>query len=140
MTRHICHVCERGPAAGVTLLRQNRTGRPGVWACIDHFLRTKCAIDGCRHTRDRGKVGTEWICAVHWRRHCPPRSRRRRAYLAFFRCAKKLATPANPRGWDDELSRKYWRFWDTLVAVANKAEAGGTIDMTEINRLFGWEE
>lgn len=95
-------------------------------------IRIKCAIEGCKRTSG-GEPGQQWICSVHWRRYCPPRSRRRRAYLAFFRKAKRF-------GWDADLRERFWRFWETLVRNANAKEAGGAIDKAEISRLFGWDQ
>jgi hypothetical protein len=130
--RHACHVCDRGAIAAGSLPRQNRKGKPGIWACPDHFERIRCALDDCRRTH-RGTPGEEWICAEHWRRYCPPRSLRRRAYHAFFRRAKTV-------GWTDDSARQYWRFWDTMVAVVQAEHARGVVDMTEINKLFGWSD
>lgn len=127
-----CWQC--GRSRDVALFRANRTGKPGIFACEAHLDRTKCAIDGCSRSckRENGSPW-EWICSVHWRRYCPPRSRRRRAYLAFFRKAKR-------HGWDDRLAAQYWRFWDTLTRVANAAESTGSIDMATINQMFGWTD
>lgn len=123
-----------GASTDVTIYRMNRGGKPGIWACDAHLNRTKCSIDGCTRSckRDDGRPW-EWICSVHWRRYCPPRSLRRRTYLAFFRRARKY-------GWNDKLAKQYWRFWDTLVRGANRLEALGYPDMKEINKMFGWTE
>lgn len=130
--RIACHVCDRDTLAADGLTRQNRKGKTGIWACSEHLNRIRCAIDDCRHTH-RGVLGEEWICAEHWRRYCPPRSRRRRAYLAFFRRAKR-------HGWCEKSAAQYWRFWDTLVAVIRAEHTRGAVDMTEVNRLFGWSD
>ena len=55
---------------------------------------------------------------------------RRRAYNAFWRKAKRY-------GWTDELVRQFERFWDTLVRSARRRADGGTINIAEIERLFG---
>ena len=124
-----CWQC--GRSTDVALFRMNRPGKPGIWACEEHRDRTKCAIDGCSRSCKRGPW--EWVCSVHWRRYCPPRSLRRRAYLAFFRKAKR-------HGWTERLTAQHWRFWDTLTRAANAAESAGSIDIAEINKLFGWTD
>lgn len=90
----------------------------------------KCLIEDCTHrtSRDTGP----WICAVHWRRYCPPRSKRRRAYHAFFREAKRT-------GWTDDLCARYYRFWNLMVRSAHARHRADAVDMTEINKLFGWD-
>ena len=94
--------------------------------------RVRCAINGC--DRSTGRTGTtDWICSVHWKRHCPPRSLRRRAYHRFFAKAKR-------HGWSDELNAQFWRFWDLLVRLANEAEGRAAFDMSEVNKMFGWTD
>jgi hypothetical protein len=92
----------------------------------------RCSIDGCDAQTGRD-VGSAWICSTHWRRHCPPRSLRRRAYHRFYRKAKQ-------HGWTDKLRMQYWRFWEMLVRLANAAEKTDKLDMTEINAMFGWTD
>ncbi len=108
---------------------ENRT-----WRCEKHVERNPCAIEGCRRTTaapESGRLGSDqWLCGEHWRRFVPPRSLRRRAYHAYFRRAKR-------EGWSPPLRRKFWRFWDSLVASARSRAAGGHIDKGEIERLFG---
>ena len=131
-----CHVCGLTAQEAGALFRQNRTGRPGIWACHAHRQRIRCSIDGCTktHTSKHDHGGAEeWICSVHWRRHCPPRSLRRRTYHRFFRIAKR-------HGWSERLADQYWRFWDLLLRLANKAEKSDAIDMSKINKLFGWDQ
>lgn len=114
----------------------NRTGKPGIFACDDHKDRTKCAIEGCATSTKRESGSAEWLCPVHWRRHCPPRSLRRRVYHRFFRDAKKL-------GWTERRTAQFWRFWDTLVRIANAAEAQDAFEAAEvkrINEMFGWTD
>lgn len=130
--RIACHVCDRDTITADGLTRQNRKGKPGIWACADHLDRIRCVIDDCRRTR-KGKPVEEWVCPEHWRRYVPPRSLRRRAYHAFFRRAKR-------RGWCEKSAAQYWRFWDTLVSVIRAEHARGVVDMTEVNRLFGWSD
>lgn len=102
-----------------------------------------CCISGCQRIKT-GVEGGQWICSIHWRRHCPPRSLRRRTYHRFFREAKR-------HGWDwrgadgqsSPLEAKFWRFWDALVRVANVAEASDQFEAAEvarINQMFGWTD
>ncbi len=129
-----CHVCGAGPLSGESIHRQNGIGKPGIWACDQHMNVIRCSIEGCRRTKNYDKpTRSEWICAEHWRRYCPPRSARRRAYLAFFRKAKRY-------GWNDELNTRFWRFWDMLVASANARRDAGAIDISAIHKMFGWDE
>lgn len=92
--------------------------------------RVTCLIDGCKHTTGRD-VGSRWICAKHWRQLIPPRSRIRRAYHALYRRGARL-------GWPPEMVNRWWRFWETLEAVAQRRARDGHLDETEINRLLGW--
>lgn len=98
--------------------------------------RTSCAVSGCSATTSRY---SNWICSRHWRLVCPPRSAHRRAYLRFFREAKRLGLSANER-WPSQLNRRFWRFWDGLVRRAERLERDGRVDEAEINKMFGWEE
>lgn len=116
------------------------TEYPGAIRCADHHGRNPCAIEGCRRTRAAPIGGNGWpihsddqtICADHWRRYVPPRSRMRRAYHAHFRRAKR-------QGWTDANKRAFWRFWDQLVRLARKRAEGGHIDKAAIDRLMGWD-
>jgi hypothetical protein len=107
----------------------------GQSRCRQHHDRNPCAIEGCQRTRktpDDGRLATDqWICSEHWRRYVPPRSLARRTYHAHFRQAKR-------HGWTDERERKFWRFWDTLVASARRRATEGHVDEATINQLFGW--
>lgn len=115
----------------------------GPWRCYDHRDRNPCAIEGCTRTRAApensefpdpfNRLRTDqWLCSTHWRRFAPPRSVRRRAYHAFFRRAKR-------HGWDNDLRRQFWRFWDQLVKTARAKATEGSIDKTAIDKLFGWD-
>lgn len=129
---------ERVPCCGccgseAVVARQARQHR-----CAKHRDRNPCAIEGCTRTRavpaDRQLGDDQWLCADHWRRFVPPRSRMRRAYHAFFRRAKRQGD------WDDKLARRFWRFWNALVRTARRRATAGHLDETEINKLFGWAE
>lgn len=111
--------------------------------CKRHLLSNPCAIAGCSHTRGAKQRrdlhdGSFWLCRDHWRMACPPHSPMRRAYNRFFRTAKKLGIGKNDP-WPEQLENRYWRFWMGLVGRARRM-AAGDIDMTEINKMFGWDE
>jgi hypothetical protein len=128
--RLFCRVCGEGAE---TWIRQGpETGR-----CLKHQGRHACAIEGCSRSKraePRETVSNDvWICAEHWRRYFPPRSRPRRAYHSIFREVKRRG------GWDSQMRTRYWRFWATLVGSARARHAAGTLDVTEINRIMGWD-
>jgi hypothetical protein len=122
-------------------LERDYVDHPSI-RCAKHIDRNPCAIEGCSRTTGlNGSVRTTdaWLCPDHWRRFCPPRSARRRAYHRFFAKAKKMGIGKGQR-WPDDLEASYWRFWETLIGSARaRHAAGGTIDQDEINKLFGWE-
>ena len=123
---HVCACC-----GGPWRIKWDRE----EYRCEKHSNRNPCAIEGCTRTtsaEDIAKRSDQWICGTHWRAYVPPRSVRRRAYHAFFRKARR-------HGWDDDLRRRFWRFWDQLVATARKRAAEGYINETEIKQLFGWD-
>lgn len=107
--------------------------------CSRHIGRNPCAIEGCHRTGaapidESGfpcHYDDQLICAEHWRRLIPPRSRERRLYHAHFRRAKR-------QGWTEENRRAFWRYWDRLVAIARRRAAEGHLDIAEINRIMGW--
>lgn len=104
--------------------------------CAKHQGRNPCAIDGCRRTAaaHRGVLADDtWLCSEHWRRHCPPHSKLRRAYNRFWRIAKR-------DGWTPQLARRFNRFWDGLIARARRNTTEGFLDIEEIHRLFGLDE
>lgn len=113
----------------------------GSVRCDRHHDRNPCAIEGCKRTRVAPTASNgnphiaddQSLCAEHWRRFVPPRSRQRRAYHAHFRRAKR-------QGWTHSNNRAFWRFWDTLVASARRRASEGSVDEAEIARMFGWEE
>lgn len=76
------------------------------------------------------------MCGTHFRRFCPPRSRRRRAYNEFFRRGKRY-------GWDAGFRSKFWRFWHTFVSVARRQASDptviglGSIDMAALEQAIG---
>jgi hypothetical protein len=107
--------------------------------CWAHRDRTPCSIEGCTKGRkfaDGVFPAGGWICGIHWRQVCPPRSPLRRTYLRFFRIARKLGVE-NGR-WPADLERRYWRFFAGMIARYHR-RLDGFVDVGEINKLFGWE-
>lgn len=116
-------------------------GVNGTNRCWKHRGRTPCAIEGCTKSR-KFESGcwddATWVCGIHWREVCPPRSALRRTYLRFYRIARKLGVEKSR--WPDDLERRYWRFFRALVARHHRRMNGDSfIDEAEINKLFGWE-
>lgn len=110
-------------------------GHRNNWRCDKHRDRNPCAIEGCRRTTaaPEGRLASDqWLCGEHWRLYCPPRSRKRRLYHAYFRKAKRF-------GWNDSLIASFHRFWDRLIADARRKATEGHIDEDEINRMMGWD-
>lgn len=102
--------------------------------CHHHLDRNPCVIEGCTRTTARSGPlrNDQWICSIHWRAYVPPRSALRRAYHRFFRIAKR-------EGWTPELRRRFWRFWDGIVARVRRMSTEGTIDEKAIAEMFGWD-
>jgi hypothetical protein len=105
----------------------------GQARCNRHHDRNPCAIEGCTRTNavNGQYADDQWLCTVHWRIGCPPRSAMRRTYHRFFRRAKKL-------GWTDDSRASFWAFWNRLLVRARK-RCAGDVDMNEVNRMFGWD-
>lgn len=100
--------------------------------CVKHLERNPCAIEGCARTTSAGKVGyalDQWLCSAHWKSLVPPRSPERLAYHRFWRIAKR-------RGWDEALSRRFWRYWQGLVVRARRRHGGGHLDIAAIDRFL----
>lgn len=114
---------------------------PGVWRCYRHTKSNPCAVEGCKRSRASKDGwlhdGRYWLCRDHWRLACPPKSKWRRAYLRFWKIAKRMGCEGD-NDWPDELERRFWRYFGGLVARARRM-AAGDLDMTEINKLFGWD-
>lgn len=99
----------------------------------------RCSIEGC--TRETQKYNGWWICSVHWRKHVPPRSLRRRTYNRYFRTAKLHGWRYKGRdGKRERLDWRFERFWMHIIRAINLAEKEGAIDMAKINTMFGWDE
>lgn len=126
-----CGSTYRDWSDGKPMIVVNAVGA-GVWRCATHRDRNPCAIEGCSRTTaaDKAFGDDQWICSDHWRRFCPPRSARRRAYHAFFRKAKRF-------GWTPELREQFWRFWDTLISNARRKAAAGKIEIGEVEVTSG---
>jgi hypothetical protein len=117
-------------------------GEPGYHStnrCWTHQGRTPCAIEGCTKSR-KFESGcwdhATWVCGIHWRQVCPPRSALRRTYLRFHRIARKLGVEKSR--WPDDLERRYWRFFRGMIARHHR-RLEGFVDEAEINKLFGWD-
>jgi hypothetical protein len=116
-------------------------GTNGTNRCYKHREHTPCSIEGCtkgRKFKDGVFAAGSWICGVHWRQVCPPRSPLRRTYLRFYRIARKLGIPEGG-DWPPKLEQRYWRFFAGMIRRYHRGMAGW-IDVDEINKLFGWEE
>lgn len=103
--------------------------------CFRHQGRNPCAIEGCKRTTKApdDRYSTEdWICGTHWRQFVPPGSQMRRVYHRLWRLKKKRGE------WTPDLTARFWRVWRRIVATA-RAASRGDVDMTEVNKLFGWE-
>jgi len=130
-----CRVCGK-PAFN----HHDRADTPGTWRCRKHAKSNPCAIEGCSRSRKADGIlhdGRYWVCATHWRIVCPPRSAERREYLRFFRIAKRIGLDQNDR-WPEPLERRFWRYFAGLVR-RGRQRCSGDMDMTEINRMFGWD-
>lgn len=113
----------------------------GLYRCDKHSDRNPCAIEGCLRTiavRSNLNDGRYWLCSEHWRVACPPGSPERRVYLRIRRAARKRGYKVTER-WPQTMENRYWRIWSRIVAIG-RARCAGDIDMTEINKLFGWDE
>lgn len=104
--------------------------------CSKHQDRNPCAVEGCKKTAralpNFGLSDHSEICADHWRRFVPARSKLRRAYHRHFARAKRY-------GWTPESAAAFRRFWGLLVGRVRRQATEGTIDEAEIARLFGWD-
>lgn len=129
-----CRVC------GEPAIVWNRSA-PDTARCRKHVRSDGCAIEGCTRSTGTGDGRTPhihfWVCGDHWRRVCPPRSRRRRAYNAFFRRAKDQG------GFDDALRNRFWRFFLAMTGSYNKRASNprviglGEIDMRALEQAIG---
>jgi hypothetical protein len=126
----VCGCCGEGRVV------RHRNGCWSPYRCEKHAGRNPCAIEDCTRTTaapDGQLANNQYLCGEHWRRFVPPRSRLRRAYNAFFRRAKR-------HGWDEDLKRRFWRFWNAVIRQARRRATEGHLDETAINKMFGWAE
>jgi len=130
----VCACC------GDTDIVRHSNGYRSPFRCHKHARQNPCVIEGCTRVRGAPEYSdgspklsnNEVICAEHWRRYVPPRSRVRRIYHAHFRRAKRL-------GWNDKRAAAFYAFWNRLVARVRSRATDGHIDEAEIKRLFGWD-
>lgn len=103
---------------------------PDHWRCDKHVGRLPCAIEGCGRTFSMTADDTYdfvVVCGKHWR-EAPLRMRR---HVAAIR--KK----ARRYGWTDRLLRLHNLAWHRAL---RSIQHGRSLDMTEINRMFGWDD
>lgn len=113
-----------------------------AYRCGKHHDSNPCAIEGCTRTRRaKGFISNDvFLCSVHWRIACPPRSPMRRALNRLWRLHKKTGKTK----WDPALDARYWRLWRGIIARAR----GRSFDQLEhsedlgkdVMRFMGWEE
>jgi hypothetical protein len=109
-----------------------------IYRCAKHRESNPCAVDGCDRTRGAARYHDDrlFLCVEHWKLACPPRSPARAVYNRLFRLQRALT--GKNGAWPQELDNRYWRVWGAIVRRA-RSETAGDVDMTEINKLFGWD-
>ena len=103
---------------------------PMVWRCEKHVGRLPCCIEGCGKTfAMKGDDSYQGIvmCGRHWRM-APKRMRDLESLIR---------KRAKRRGWTRRLIRQHDWIWQRARRAIDR---GGEFDMTEINKMFGWEE
>ncbi|ALC12453.1 hypothetical protein [Sphingopyxis sp. 113P3] len=112
-----------------------KTDTRGEHRCKKHHGRNPCAIEGCkRTTAAKGFTASDqYLCAEHWRRYVPARSRMRKLYFAHLRRGKRY-------GWNRKSARAFERLWRFIVKTARARHEGGFLDEAEINRIMGWDK
>ncbi len=129
------------------MIVRHANGFKSPYRCDRHRERNPCAIEGCQRTGpcptfNDGRLflsNADYLCGEHWRRHCPPRSKTRRAYRRFWRIAKRQATAENPSGWTPQLRQRFDLFWRALIARARRRATDGFVDEAEIAKMMGWD-
>lgn len=138
----VCACC-----GDVSIVRH--AGGLSPYRCEKHRERNPCVIEGCARTRAAPLradgspylANNQDFCSEHWRRYVPPGSALRRAYLRFFREAKRYGWGhKGRRGKAARLDWRFRKFWLGLVKAARRRSAEGFIDEAEINRIMGWGE
>lgn len=124
-----CQCC--GEYAGVT-------GDSPNFRCEKHHERNPCAIEGCKCTADwLGAYSSDhYLCAKHWR---PLTSRSDRTALSHIRKRYKIARAREEPKLARLHSGAWWKLFGDMVEKA-RSRSAGDIDMTEINKMFGWDE
>jgi hypothetical protein len=115
-------------------------GEVGQYRCDKHKDRNPCAIEGCRCTNDRrGRAmrSDQFLCQKHWRPLTT--AEERRVYSRIWRQAKARERKFGAEhAWSMREVRRLERVWRAIVAKA-RSRAAGDLDMTEINKMFGWD-
>lgn len=124
-----CQCC--GEYAGVT-------GDSPNFRCEKHRERNPCAIEGCRCTM--GWLGSysndHYLCAKHWRPLTDAADRRQ---LSELRKRWRVAVQREADIVARDLARNWWIAFNAIVEKA-RSRSAGDVDMTEINKMFGWDE
>lgn len=129
-----CGCCARSPAKGdeCTIHQVFSDGDMHIWRCDKHLGRNPCIIPACGVTfahRNGTSYQTSFICGKHWRQ--APKFMRD----AVIR-VERLAKRRKGAGWTETLRNRHSRLWyRTIRAVID----GHRVDMTEINKMFGWD-
>lgn len=136
----ICACCGDVEFRDLTCVAPNRDPELREYRCETHRDRNPCVVEGCRRTRaaSGNHSSRATVCGEHWRRYVPPGSAERRALQRMVRLAKKRGH-AKTEIWPDELEDRYWRVWFAIVRRVRARSTDGQLDVTEINKLFGWE-
>lgn len=138
----VCACCGYDHMSTVSIAAVVHHIRPELrrYRCWRHLERNPCAVEGCEKTRAaKGHFSNDaYLCRDHWRQVCPPRSQPRAVVNRLFRLARKRGY-GRAEDWSRDLETRYWRVWGALVARA-RSQTSGDLDMTEINKLMGWDE
>lgn len=126
-----CGCCGRWSSYGGHPMNNDfREVAPDRWRCEKHVNRLPCIVDGCGKTfamQPDDTYYTRTVCGKHWRL----------APLRMRRHVTSIRKKARRIGWTDRLLRLHNLAWERAVRTI---QDGQRLDMTEINKLFGWDE
>jgi hypothetical protein len=113
------------------------SGEKPHFRCEKHVGRNPCGIEGCKCTTKAVPCLSidEYLCSKHYR---PLTTISERRTLARARRWHKKAEKRRDRAEMDRSAILWWRLLRRMVKHARRRSAGD-IDMTEINKMFGWE-